>query len=152
VLQAATLGDGGNIFMLDMGEPVKVVDLALDLIRLSNHSEAEMPIVFTGLRQGEKLFEEIRLHGESSVPTVHPQIVVTKAPQPDPAQISRWLQAAERVKTPEESIQLMRALVPEFTPSAAMPTPAPAVTVAPLPVGRELLVRPLTPATDRVTH
>ncbi|HYI11729.1 MAG TPA: nucleoside-diphosphate sugar epimerase/dehydratase [Thermoanaerobaculia bacterium] len=152
VLQAATLGDGGNIFMLDMGEPVKVVDLARDLIRLSNHTEAEMPIVFTGLRQGEKLFEEIRLHGESIVPTVHPQIVVTKAPQPDAAHIERWLKAAERVKSREDSIQLMKSLVPEYVPSVATPAPVPAVTVAPLPVGRELLIRPMAPASDRVTH
>jgi FlaA1/EpsC-like NDP-sugar epimerase len=152
VLQAATLGDHGNIFMLDMGEPVKVVDLARDLIRLSNHTEAEMPIVFTGLRQGEKLFEEIRLRGESIVPTVHPQIVVTKAPQPDSSQINRWLQAAERVKTRDESIQLLKALVPEYTPSITVPVVPPAVTVTPVPVGRELLVRPLAPVNDRITH
>src|SRR5262249_57826702 len=75
VLQAATLGSDGQIFMLDMGEPIKIADLARDLIRLSNHTEDEIQIVFTGLRRGEKLFEEIRLEGESIEPTVHPQIV-----------------------------------------------------------------------------
>lgn len=94
VLQAATLGDGGRVFMLDMGEPLKIVDLARDLVRLSSHSENDIQIVYTGLRPGEKLFEEIRLEGESIHPTVHPQIVITEAPQPDPTKISHWLHRA----------------------------------------------------------
>lgn len=91
VLQAATLGDGGRVFMLDMGEPLKIADLARDLIRLSSQSENDIQIIYTGLRPGEKLFEEIRLEGESIHPTVHPQIVITEAPQPDPAKVSHWL-------------------------------------------------------------
>ncbi|MFP5246777.1 MAG: polysaccharide biosynthesis protein, partial [Thermoanaerobaculia bacterium] len=122
VLQAATLGDAGDIFMLDMGEPVKIVDLARDLIRLSNHTEAEIPIHFTGLRPGEKLFEEIRLKGESIRPTVHPQIVVTEAPQPDRRKITRWLGAAATVTDPDHTVALMRELVPEYAP-AGRPVP-----------------------------
>lgn len=95
VLQAATLTSGGDVFMLDMGEPVRIAELARDLIRLSTHREEEIPIVFTGLRPGEKLFEEVRLHDESMRPTVHPQIVVTAAPQPDPAMVQRWISRAE---------------------------------------------------------
>src|SRR5207253_2242867 len=99
VLQAATLGADGQIFMLDMGEPVKIVDLARDLIRLSNHTEDEIPIFFTGLRAGEKLFEEIHLEGESVHATGHPQIVVTEAAQPDMIRIQRWI-AAQKAAGP----------------------------------------------------
>jgi FlaA1/EpsC-like NDP-sugar epimerase len=115
VLQAATLGTGGRIFMLDMGEPVKIVDLARDLIRLSNHSEDEIQIVFTGLRPGEKLFEEIRLQGESIHPTMHPRIVITEAPQPDPARVNQWLNETATAMTPERTAALLARLVPEFT-------------------------------------
>jgi FlaA1/EpsC-like NDP-sugar epimerase len=114
VLQAATLGDAGQIFMLDMGEPVKVVELARDLIRLSNHTEEEIPIVFTGLRPGEKLFEEIRLHGESIRPTAHPQIVVTEAPQPDRRHVQAWLKSAARACDKHAAVEALRTLIPEY--------------------------------------
>ena len=114
VLQAVTLGNGGDVFMLDMGEPVKIAELARDLIRLSNHTEEEIPVVFTGLRPGEKLFEEIRLHGESIRPTVHPQIVITAAPQPDDDIVQRWVTRARSTDTASGAIELLRELIPEY--------------------------------------
>lgn len=122
VLQAATLGDAGQIFMLDMGEPVKIADLARDLIRLSNHTLDEIPVVFTGLRPGEKLFEEIRLHGESIRPTVHPQIVVTEAPQPDPTRLHTWISGVEQILGAAETLDALRDLIPEFQPFAPAQT------------------------------
>lgn len=113
VLQAATLGDQGRVFMLDMGEPIKIVDLARDLIRLSNHSEDEIPIIFTGLRAGEKLYEEIHLQGESIHPTVHPQIVITEAPQPEEAHVRAWLERAWHPSSAAQSYKLLSELVPE---------------------------------------
>ena len=119
VLQAVTLGDDGHVFMLDMGEPVKIVDLARDLIRLSSHSEDEIPIIFNGLRPGEKLFEEIRLQGESIRPTMHPQIVITETPQPEHRRVGSWLASAREASTPAETRRALRDLVAEYECLAA---------------------------------
>jgi FlaA1/EpsC-like NDP-sugar epimerase len=141
VLQAATLGDCNEVFMLDMGEPIRIVDLARDLIQLSNHTEADIPIVFTGLRPGEKLFEEIRLDGESIKPTVHPQIVVTEAKQPESRICADWLQ---RVRFEREAprgvvIRELRRLIPEYQVADELPqiapSPYPALDV-PVPILR----------------
>ncbi|HYC58006.1 MAG TPA: nucleoside-diphosphate sugar epimerase/dehydratase [Thermoanaerobaculia bacterium] len=137
VLQAATLGAHGCIFMLDMGEPVKIVDLARDMIRLSNHTEEEIPIVFTGLRAGEKLYEEIRLEGESIKPTVHPQIVVTEAPQPDSRVVAQWLEKARMATSATETISLLARLVPEYTPAVPVAAPPPSFADRPLRIVSE---------------
>jgi FlaA1/EpsC-like NDP-sugar epimerase len=76
VLQSALMGESHEIFVLDMGKPVKIVDLAKDLIRLSGFSENEIKIEFTGLRPGEKLFEELLGDSEKTLPTRHPKIRV----------------------------------------------------------------------------
>jgi FlaA1/EpsC-like NDP-sugar epimerase len=132
VLQAAAVGEGGNVFMLDMGEPVKIADLARDLIRLSNHTEDEIPVVFTGLRTGEKLFEEVRLQGESIKPTVHPQIVVTEPPQPPRHLIVQWLGESSRhmVAPHEDVVRWLAALIPEYVSATHEPQPAPAAQLA----------------------
>jgi len=79
VLQAAAMGKGGEIFVLDMGEPVKIVDLAKELITLSGFRPGEdIEIIFTGPRPGEKLFEELSIKGEDMQPTRHPKIAIWK--------------------------------------------------------------------------
>jgi FlaA1/EpsC-like NDP-sugar epimerase len=89
VLQAANLSTGGEVFELDMGEPVKIVDLAEDFIRLSGLTPGrDVQIQFTGMRPGEKLFEELYLNSETVAPTTHPKVFCLKKPgQPetDPA-------------------------------------------------------------------
>jgi FlaA1/EpsC-like NDP-sugar epimerase len=74
VLQAAAMGDGGEIFVLDMGEPVRIIDLAKDLIRLSGLSESAVEIRETGMRPGEKLYEELYFDSEKAIRTAHPKL------------------------------------------------------------------------------
>ncbi len=76
VLQASTLGNGGEIFMLDMGDPVKISDLAKDVIKLSGFTESEIKIEYSGLRPGEKLYEELFIKGESYEKTYHEKILI----------------------------------------------------------------------------
>lgn len=78
VLQAGLMGRGGEVYVLDMGELIKISDLARDLIRLSGFSEEEIRIEYTGLRPGEKLYEELLATGENSVLTTHPKLRMVK--------------------------------------------------------------------------
>lgn len=79
VLQAGLMGEGGEIFVLDMGEPVKIAELARLMIRLSGADENRIRIEYTGLRPGEKLYEELLADDESTLPTPHPKLRVAKA-------------------------------------------------------------------------
>jgi FlaA1/EpsC-like NDP-sugar epimerase len=78
VLQAAAIGESGQVLVLDMGEPVKIVDLARDLIRMSGHAPQEIPIEFTGLRPGEKLYEELLADEDATIPTAVPRLRIAR--------------------------------------------------------------------------
>ena len=120
VLQAALMGKGGELFVLDMGEPVKIVDLARDMIRLSGFSEADIEIKFTGLRKGEKLFEELLATNEHTRATGHPKVRIMRAlAAPDPAWVREtlaWLDAPDTLDDHAVRGQLAR-LVPEYRPA-----------------------------------
>src|SRR5581483_7229159 len=93
VLQASTMGRGGEIFVLEMGNPVKIVDLARNLVQLSGLTpEQDIQFVYTGLRPGEKLFEELRLDGEGIKPTAHEKIRVLDGGRVDFGTVERWLE------------------------------------------------------------
>jgi len=120
VLQAATMGKGGEIFVLDMGEPVKIVDLARELIRLSGlRPGIDIDIVFTGTRPGEKLFEDLSTKGEDMVPTGHEKIFVWRNRPCDSEQIRAILDKLQKALVSTADNEIVRALcevVPEFRP------------------------------------
>ena len=136
VLQAATMGSGGEIFVLDMGVSVKIVDLARDLISLSGLEADDIEIVYTGLRPGEKLFEELYFDDEKRVQTVHPKVFCALHRPADLPQVESMLDELRVVldRGPAAVRERLRELVPEFgcetTHAPVTPTPTP----APLPV------------------
>ncbi len=118
VLQAGLMGKGGEIFVLDMGEPVKIVALAKDLIRLSGMAEDEIRIEFTGLRPGEKLYEELLADNEHTLPTPHPKLRIAQAREVDVAWLENLLDWVGSRATQDDA-EVKRALaqwVPEYTP------------------------------------
>jgi FlaA1/EpsC-like NDP-sugar epimerase len=119
VLQAGLMGKGGELFVLDMGEPVKIADLARDMIRLSGFSEDDIKVEFTGLRPGEKLYEELLADGETTLPTPHPKLRVMKAETaPDRAwlaELEQWLAAP--VRSEAEVKAGLQIWVPEYRPA-----------------------------------
>jgi len=134
VLQAATMGKGGEIFVLDMGEPVKIVDLARQMIRLSGFAEEDVRIEYTGLRPGEKLYEELLADGEKTLPTPHSKLRVALARAPENGRLLEelvdWLENPGDAAAPAVRSRLRR-WVPEYS--------APSVDVA---VGREKIDQP----------
>jgi FlaA1/EpsC-like NDP-sugar epimerase len=126
-LMAAREDEGGRIFVLDMGEPVKIVDLARDMIRLSGFTDDEIKIEFTGLRPGEKLFEELLADGESTLPTPHPKLRIAK-PSALPgqewlAELDQWLAAPGRTEV--EVKEGLRRWVQEYRPAVLHSTASP---------------------------
>ncbi|MFO0615058.1 MAG: nucleoside-diphosphate sugar epimerase/dehydratase [Polyangiaceae bacterium] len=133
VIQAASIGKGGEIFILDMGSPVLVKDLAEDLIRLSGLRPGEdIEIKFTGMRPGEKLFEELSVADEAAEKTYHPKIFVGRLPSQPSADFDTQLRALERAGVQGHDGDVRRRLqdlVPEFTPEKLEPAPESQSTV-----------------------
>ncbi len=116
VIQAGGMALGGEIFILDMGEPVKIVDLAKSLIQLSGASEDEIKIVFTGLREGEKMYEELLMDEESTMPTPHKSIMVSKGQEISYENLEAKLSELEDAieGTDEEAIRMLESVVPTY--------------------------------------
>ena len=119
ILQAVALGQGGEVFALDMGEPVRICYLAEQMIRLAGHQpERDIGIVYTGLRPGEKLFEELFHEQEDYLPTAHPKIVQARARSNARAEITAVVDGMQQaaLRYDEATLErLLRTLVPEFS-------------------------------------
>ncbi len=118
VLQAGLMGQGGEIFVLDMGQPVKIVDLAKDLIRLSGLTEDDIKIEFSGLRPGEKLYEELLADNEHTLPTPHPKLRIAQAQLADEVWLKLLLRWIEKTSLPDEEVRAsLKDWLPEYQPN-----------------------------------
>lgn len=120
ILQAAAIGHGGEVLILDMGEPVRIVDLARQMIRLSGFEpDEDIPIVFTGLRPGEKLYEELVDEHEETASTFHDRIKIVRRTAP-PSRPERWLGLLQQCVEAGDvagALRVIRTLVPAYRPS-----------------------------------
>jgi FlaA1/EpsC-like NDP-sugar epimerase len=118
VIQAGAMAQGGEIFVLDMGEPVKIDDLARDLIQLSGYEpDKDIEIVYTGIRPGEKLYEELFTDRESLAATAHERVFVSTKPIDEKyIDISKTINAilARSMRGPQEVVKMVKELVPEY--------------------------------------
>jgi FlaA1/EpsC-like NDP-sugar epimerase len=111
IVQAGALGESGDIFVLDMGTPVKILELARNMITLSGKEpESEIAIEFIGARPGEKLHEELWGRGEDAVPTAHPKILRCACRPVDPAWLDDELADLERVAEAGEALEVVAKL------------------------------------------
>jgi FlaA1/EpsC-like NDP-sugar epimerase len=134
VIQAGAIGNSGEILVLDMGEPVRIVDLANDMIRLSGLEVGrDIEIVFIGLRPGEKLFEELHYADAKYLHTRHPKILVLSGARRDPqtlhAGVDRLLNLGD--SNPWRIVEHLRDLVPEYKPGSSSPYAAAEPAAAP---------------------
>lgn len=146
VLQAGLMGRGGETFVLDMGQPIRIVDLARTMVRLSGYTEADIPIAFTGLRPGEKLFEELLADNEKTLPTPHAKLRVSRPIDPPGTSwdisVKRWLESPGPVGDAEVR-QMLTLWVPEYKPAPLYPPVAtPGASPAALPPAAETKAAP----------
>jgi len=121
IMQAGAMGQGGEVFVLDMGEPVKILDLAKEMIRLSGFEpDKDIPIVFTGVRPGEKFFEEILSAEEGTIATQHEKIFIAKLSQIDENKLNQCLEKLKvaTLNLDKEGIKtILKELIPRYNPS-----------------------------------
>jgi FlaA1/EpsC-like NDP-sugar epimerase len=145
VLQAMSMGADGEVFVLDMGSPVKILDLAEQVIRLSGFEpNVDIDIAETGVRPGEKLFEEILTHGEGFSKTSHERLFIAKQDRFDYATLYEGIdrmRACVRRGDARTAVSLLKEFVPEYSPGAHLLTRA---------VGDGAIVVPSRPTTERV--
>jgi FlaA1/EpsC-like NDP-sugar epimerase len=125
VLTASTIGTGSEIFVLDMGKPVRILDLARKMITLAGFvPDEDIEIRFTGLRKGEKLFEELTLKDERILPTRHEKIAVFKGTQIKLEVLAPWIAEVSHLvwrRDGQAVIDHLKMLAPEYQPSEAIP-------------------------------
>jgi FlaA1/EpsC-like NDP-sugar epimerase len=141
LLQAGLQGRGGEILVLEMGEPVRIVDLARDMIKLSGADPEYIAVVFTGLRPGEKLFEELLATEEATKPTPHPKLRIAQARDANHdavGQMVTWCES-DRAADDAEVRARLKVWIPEYSPPAGAPM-KPIPTTAPAERVRKLRV------------
>jgi FlaA1/EpsC-like NDP-sugar epimerase len=118
VMQAGSIGQGGEVFVLDMGEPIKILDLAKEMIKLSGFEpDKDIPIVFTGTRPGEKLFEEILTAEEGTISTKNQKIFIAKLSEVDENKLNQGLEKLKKVthNLDKEGIKtILKGLIPSY--------------------------------------
>src|SRR5690554_556995 len=122
VLQAGTMGKGGEIFVFDMGKPVRILDMAERMIKLCGLKPyVDIPIKITGLREGEKLYEELLIDGVTTLPTFNPKIMVNRVVKHNFNAVTRTLdelEASMKISDSDEPlVQLLKQLIPEYKSS-----------------------------------
>jgi FlaA1/EpsC-like NDP-sugar epimerase len=127
LLMAGALGEGGELFLLQMGQPVRILDLAKNMIELSGLKPGEdIKIVFTGLRPGEKLHEDLRNEREDALPTTNEKIMVLTGVEP--LSDEDWtavdsLEISTRAQNADEALARLRQLVPDYRPPPGLAVP-----------------------------